>query len=58
MCHSGDIGATSMGKHTDSSLTGRLAVVHQIIQTGCRQHTAFVVSCSHIGPKGGLSVVW
>ncbi len=44
-----------MGKHADSSIPGRLAVVHQIIPTGCRQHTAFVVSCSHIGSKGELS---
>ncbi len=27
----------------------------QIIPTGCQQHIAFVVSCSHIGSKGELS---
>ncbi len=53
--HSGGIGATSTGRHVDSSIPGRLAVVRQIIPTGCQQHTAFVVSCSHIGSTGELS---
>ncbi len=44
-----------MGRHADSSVPGRLAVVRQIITTGCQQHTAFVVSYSHIGSKGELS---
>ncbi len=54
-CNSGGVGATSMGRHADSSVPGRLAVVRQIITTGCQQHTAFVVSYSHIGSKGELS---
>ncbi len=53
--HSGGVGATSTRRHADSSVPGRLAVVRQIIPTGCRQHTTFVVSCSHIGSKDELS---
>ncbi len=51
MRHSSGIGATSTRRHADSSVPGRLAVVRQIIPTGCRQHTAFVQYNSDIKKK-------